>query len=289
MTFSQRNGFSNIRTQLQLNQIDGPLRNSIWNVLVSCFWPRILPQAYEYNNQTLDLFIRSLWRDFYKIPVDSIPRDLYQAVQIVRNAYFDEKLTEWFVIYDLLEFCAAHLSKPSYHTFTVTQEAFISICNDVFIREKSGYRFVGDLITPLTSSHEIEEIERSIEGPFAGTSSHIKQALNLLSNRINPDFRNSIKESISAVESTCKVITNNPSATLGEGLKKLEENDVKLHPALKDSFNKLYGYTSDEKGIRHGLVDDDNQLNFDDAKFMLVSCSAFCNYLISKVSKKTNH
>lgn len=57
-----------------------------------------------------------------------------------------------------------------------------------------------------------------------------------------------------------------------------------MHPALKGSFEKLYGYTSDAEGIRHALLDEPN-LDFEDAKFMLVSCSAFVNYLKAKAAK----
>ena len=107
--------------------------------------------------------------------------------------------------------------------------------------------------------------------------------MELLSDRKNPDYRNSIKESISAVESFCKLLTKNEKATLGEALKVLEDK-YELHPALKSSFSHLYGYTSDADGIRHCLIDQPN-LSFEDAKFMLVSCSAFINYLVTKTSK----
>jgi hypothetical protein len=52
-----------------------------------------------------------------------------------------------------------------------------------------------------------------------------------------------------------------------------------LHPALEAAFTKLYGYTSDAKGIRHALLDDDEVVTFEEAKFMLVACSAFINYV----------
>jgi len=53
---------------------------------------------------------------------------------------------------------------------------------------------------------------------------------------------------------------------------------------LKKGFSNLYGYTSSAEGIRHALLEE-AKLNFEDAKFMLVSCSAFVNYLIAKTSK----
>jgi hypothetical protein len=48
----------------------------------------------------------------------------------------------------------------------------------------------------------------------------------------------------------------------------------------------MYGYTNDTEGIRHALLEEPT-LDADDARFMLVSCSAFVNYLKSKVSKAT--
>jgi len=147
----------------------------------------------------------------------------------------------------------------------------MDFCDSVLERELSAYRFVGDRITQITSEEEVSEIG---------------EALDLLADRKLPDYSNSIKESISAVsavEAICNLIAKEETATLGQALKKIEEK-VSLHPALKCAFSNLYGYTSDARSIRHALLDEPN-LSFEDAKFMLVSCSAFVNYLISKASK----
>ncbi len=40
---------------------------------------------------------------------------------------------------------------------------------------------------------------------------------------------------------------------------------------------KLYGYSSDEDGIRHAILEE-KEIGFDEAKFMLVACSGFVNY-----------
>jgi hypothetical protein len=116
-----------------------------------------------------------------------------------------------------------------------------------------------------------------------GVHKHLESALEKLSDRKNPDYRNSIKESISAVESLCIIISKNPKASLGQALKAIEDK-VGLHQALKQGFEKIYGYTSNEGGIRHAMIDE-STCDFDDAKYMLVSCSAFINYLIMKASK----
>jgi hypothetical protein len=144
----------------------------------------------------------------------------------------------------------------------------------------SAWRIIGNQVVRLTSCEEIEAVEaaQAVVGKYEPVATHISTALRHLSDRKSPDYRNSIKEAISAVESMCRVITNDPKATLRDALKKLEKAGVKIHPSLKIAFDKLYGYTSDQGGIRHSLLDQ-SSIDFDDAKFMLVSCCAFVNLL----------
>lgn len=107
-----------------------------------------------------------------------------------------------------------------------------------------------------------------------------------MSDKTSPDYRNSIKESISAVEAICKLIAKKQNTTLGDALNIIERQGlIALHPSLKKAFSNLYGYTSDADGIRHALKDEKINADFDEAKFMLVACSTFVNYLISKAAK----
>jgi hypothetical protein len=144
---------------------------------------------------------------------------------------------------------------------------------------------VGRNVTQITSDEEIGEIEQALDAPkgLKPVRTHLRRALELMSDRESPDYRNSVKESISAVEAICNLIAGDTKATLGQALKEIEKI-VALHPSLRSAFDKLYGYTSDAEGIRHALLEEPN-LSFEDAKFMLVSCSAFVNYLVTKSSK----
>jgi hypothetical protein len=54
-----------------------------------------------------------------------------------------------------------------------------------------------------------------------------------------------------------------------------------LHPAFKDSLSKLYAWTCDQAGVRHAMMEADN-VERADAQFMLVACSAFVNYLMTR-------
>jgi hypothetical protein len=157
--------------------------------------------------------------------------------------------------------------------------------NGILKEEMSGYRFVSGHIVEITSEQEIKTIEQALglADSLKPVREHLSQSLTLLSDRKTPDYRNSIKESISAVESLSKIISNQNKAALGPALNAVEKK-TKLHSVLKEAFQKLYGYTSDAQGIRHALMDEPT-LDVEDAKFMLVSCSAFVNYLVVKAQK----
>ena len=151
----------------------------------------------------------------------------------------------------------------------------------------SAYRFVDGKIVQITSEEEIDAIEKALDipTPLKPVKEHLKKALHLLADRKKPDYSNSIKESVLAVEAICKLITKKPKATLGQALKEIESTStIEIHPALKRAFSNLYGYTSDADGIRHALLEK-TDLDIEDATFMLVSVSAFINYLRSKLSK----
>lgn len=69
--------------------------------------------------------------------------------------------------------------------------------------------------------------------------------------------------------------------TLGKALAALKREEG-LHGALKRGFSALYGYTSDEPGVRHALLDDESRVTRDEAIFMIGACTAFCSYLWRK-------
>jgi hypothetical protein len=183
--------------------------------------------------------------------------------------------TTWHGVYDFIEF----LPRRFREQYGDTNERFVQACNQVLEREMSGWRFSGNTLTQITSADELAAIDeaRELPKPYRVVGEHFDTALRLMADRRKPDFRNSIKESISAVESFCSLLASQKKADLGAALKVIEQQ-VPLHGALKSAFNSLYGYTSDASGIRHALLEETN-LSFEDAKFMLVACSAFVSYL----------
>ena len=94
-----------------------------------------------------------------------------------------------------------------------------------------------------------------------------------------------MKEAISAVEAAVRYVTGKKTVGVAKPLKSLQE-EYSFHPAFRDGFEKLYAFTSDSNGIRHSLLDEPN-LTQADARYMLIACSAFSNYLIAKKSDHT--
>jgi hypothetical protein len=271
LTFSQRMGLSPVRTALQLDSMDEALRNGLWNVLgehiFNPFTQRGNPKAMTIDAQV----IRCIWKDHLKRPMDSLLNTTIDIVGELREVFFR---SSWYEVYDLIEFVANRYNAQD----------FCQQCNSVLNRECAGYRFVGTTIAPIVSASEIKSIEEALlyGDVFKPASTHLATALQLLSDRIAPDYRNSVKESVSSVEAICQIVTGDDKATLGKAVKKLQDSGVTIHPAFVSALEKMYGYTSDAEGIRHALLAEPT-LDSADARFMLVACSAFVNYLKAKV------
>lgn len=273
--FSQRKGIKPVKSVIQSDSIDDDLKNGLWDALTIYYWKRI-KGAWISGHDDIDTLFTRLWHGYFKKPIDTLDDYWIDTYEEIRKYFFS---CDWNEVYDFIEFIAINYPKEEFN------EKFMEFCNSILERELSAYRFVGGKIIRMTSEEEISEIEEALKipKPFKSVRAHLKRALNLLTDRKSPDYRNSIKESISAVEAICKLITKNKKTTLGQALNEIEKK-IALHHDLIKAFKHLYWYTSDADGIRHALLGETN-LTFEDAKFMLVSCSAFVNYLIAKTSK----
>lgn len=276
MRFSQRIGLTEIREALQIEHIDELLENRIWNLLQYTLFSKMKNASASGAQMICNL----IWTEFLGQRLDETPKfkTSYSSdfEETFKEIYFQ---SEWYEKYDFLEFVAELDGK--YFNVNFPKE-----CNHVLKKELSGYRLIENKIIQVTEEEEIVAIENAIKdtSEYSSVNTHLEAAIGLLSNRENPDYRNSIKESISAIESISSIITGKSNTTLGTALKEIEKK-YRIHNALRSAFSALYGYTSDSGGIRHSLLEDDIEVTFEDAKFMLVSCSAFISYLKEKIDK----
>ena len=283
MKFSQRIGRTPLTKDIQLENIDEELKNGLWNIYDLFILSRISTEfSYQWNKNPSTFFSNSLWHHYFKKPIDQIPYNFSRVQTEIRNYFFS---CNWYQLYDLIE---TTIDLVEDNCFEIQRKELFESFNHILEREFAGYRFIEGNLSPITNPTEMKEIEEalSLTGNFTslkGSNTHLREALSKLSDRQNPDYRNSIKESICAIESIAKIISENAKDSLGASLDKIK-GKLKIHPALERGFKQIYGYTSDSDGIRHALTEE-TTCDFEDAKFMLVSCSAFINYLVAKANK----
>ena len=278
MGFSKRQGLEPDAKPLQMTDIDSELRSSLWNCVQVAYWDnhQRSTASRSVRRSNLGTLFTALWTSFFKRPLDTMPSNFVDAKRVLRDYFFE---CPWNRVYDFIEFAAARGPEKYSQTFR-------NICNVMLGRENSAFRFVGGRVTQMTDETEIGAIEEALAttAGVSGVRQHLVQALKLMADRDSPDYRNSMKESISAVEAMCRLLTGDQNASLGDALALLERGGT-IHGALKSAYGSLYGYTSDADGIRHALLRE-TELTLVDAKFMLVACAGFVNYLLGKAGEK---
>lgn len=264
MNFSKRYGFE-MEKSIQVYDIDLELRTSLQNIIYLYFFKDNLYRPID--------FFEPMWLMILKKDISVI--DDFRGNDYKFELFKEEfSILEWFKVYNLIE-----LILETYKSSR--KDLLIEDFNSVLKMENSAYRIVNEIVVPITDEIEIKEIEQvfQIEDKFKPVKDQIRNALKLLSDKENPDYKNSFKESISAVESLCKIILGEDNITLGQALRKIEnDNNFEINGALKSAFSSIYGFASNE--VRHGRIQED-EIDYDLAKFLLVACCAFINYLIS--------
>lgn len=286
--FSDDMGFNPCNTQPQTAEFDHRTRtfisNSLYDFLQIVFEHEVETRNLRYglSDQNLSTvfckdLIQNVFADSNHLPIGYRYNweNLYPSIEkVIMEAPYNEVL-------DLLWYICYWLSVATNKCFNIFQKRF----NDLFEREYVGYRFITGKIVPITDKIEMQEIEKAVQTPFEGARAQLQKALGFLSDREHPDYKNCVKESISAVESVCKVLANDPKAELGKALKSLIANGLNIHGSLKSAILALYGYASDEGGIRHAERETESTVTFEEAKFMMVTCSAIVNYLVAEYGK----
>lgn len=265
--FSERNGYENPREVIIREKINEPIQNSIYN------WITLIYEENCYTSQFNQRDIeRYVWVYFLNQRINSFDsRD-----DIIRSYILDDA-NIWYKKLDLIEIFYGWIRNTSPRV-----NPRVDYLNAEFQRHNFAYRMVEGHIVEITSEEEIKSIEDAMTTPIDGVKTHLQTALKHLSaSQGEPDYRNSIKESISAVECYCRMVTK--ATSLGAALKNIENKGVTINATLKLAMEKLYGYTNNaDTGIRHALLDDANPPTSAEAIYMLVTCSAFINYLTNK-------
>ena len=279
--FSQRKGIKPIKKEFQRESVDEELKNRLWSAIKVIVWDKWQPanfyDGYNATSIVVNGLLDRIWLNYFKLSLDTRPvlhtnnSSESSAYGFLRKYFFS---AEWNEVYDFIEFLIKNIPAN-------WEDELRNFCNSLLEEENAAYRILDQEVVEITDETEIKAIEDALQIEIQPISTHLKRALELLSEKKKPDFRNSIKESISAVEACCQYIADNPKATLGDALKLINSSNI-IHPALERGFSAIYGYTSDSGGIRHALIDGNETPSYADAKFMLVACSGFVNFLLTK-------
>jgi hypothetical protein len=212
--------------------------------------------------------------------VDTLPHNSWDGRDKIKSYWMS---VAWDDFFDIFEFAVDLLAPES--AYRRNRDEWFAKVNELLQDQGCAYRFIAEELAPVTNALEVEAVATAADCAIRPVGQHIRDALALLPPSKDSSPRNSVKESISAVEGALKHLTGKPAATLGDGLKEFEKAFGPLHDSIRRGLTQLYAYTNQPDGIRHALIEDSREVTVDDARFMVITCSAFANYLVAIAGK----
>ena len=283
LTFSKRYGYEPLPEPMRLEYLADDLRREIWNklriILVEYRKSHELVAAYYFENN-MERFIERVLGQFSNRSEDEINTMYEYVIKAFKDIILGEKFNK------VIDFVELAVNSDEESVLEIA-ESFAGRIKSLFEEHESAYQLDTSekpyQIVPRASKEAGEAVQQAVktvqEGGMDGASTHLRDAVE----HINDDkYAASIAASIHAVESVARKIA--PKAhTLGQALKPLEESGLLKNKVLKEALKKLYGYTNDEEGIRHSLIEKDApDVGLDEALFMYGACASFAAYLTNK-------
>lgn len=274
LSFSQAQGYEEMPGVLKLEELPDTARTRIWNVLY-----RYIDRDRKYHPEYSDLdgdwaeVMRDLHADYHGRPLEKWTSYFDRNSDDLQNQIMRERFNR---VFDLITCVMRHDRIPN---------GFVEDMQREFEKANLAYTIVDGppTIVPATTKEQGEAIVNSLKmlhkAGLNASASHLRGASEYINQR---DWAGSVRESIHAVESVARQVSPEGDQTLRTALASMEKQGA-LHPSLKEAFIRLYGYTSDEQGIRHALLDQDAaDVGMDEAVFMLGACASFASYLSRK-------
>ena len=212
---------------------------------------------------------------FFNEPTDDF--DSRPASIRVRYKAFILGNTKYNKVFDLIQFTMRHPDCPA--DFTNGIKSVFEECSMAYVVDTNG----PPTIFPAATPEEGEAIRIAREdlrtAALPAPSGHLQRAAELMN---DGEWRESAHESISAVESVGRSLGVSGN-TLAAVLRSLRNDPAwRIHPAFLAALDKLYAYASDEQGVRHAAVDDQEHVGREEAQFLMGVCAASCSYLLGK-------
>lgn len=183
----------------------------------------------------------------------------------------EELLTElsWEKVYDFCERLYSHLAREvgfmnEFHEFEVTTpksevQEFIGLeLQRLFLEEGLAFDFSEGVVQRRGKKHTSEKISQAEvvmgDSRLLAARKHYKKALQFFRAPSDPDFENTVKEAVCAVEAAGKALfPEAKAATLDDLAKWLVTNGgIRLPKALSQTLTGLYGFRSGGTAVAHG-------------------------------------
>ena len=300
LTFSQRYGYEALPGPMQLEKLSDTLRREIWGAtreFLITFRRTSNRGGFRFTDEAIYRFVENILGRHLGLPHDEIQINYFEIEKQFKEILLKAKFNK---VLDLI----GNITNQPYERikssgdgvipwqkrekFNDSREKLINTYQRQFEEQAAAY-WLDTSIRPykflprssMEQGYAVQQVLKTIEeGNIPGASAHLRKATEHINAR---QYADSIADSIHAVESVARQISPKETKTLGPALKSLENAGAINHPALKEAFSKLYGYTNDEQGIRHALLDKGSaEVGLDEAVFMFGACASFVAYLVNK-------
>ena len=263
---------------MQLEHLSEGIRIQIWNLIRSLLMDKSKDTVGMTFFATDDgkRFVERVLGRLTRRPEDEINMNYEQTMKFVKNVVLQKDFNS---VLDLLELVSNE---------DASWRPFAEQVHHLFERHAAPYRFDSSQspfhFIPRGSKEQGEATQRAVDtlrqAQMDGPTTHLRKAAEDMN---GGRYAESVGNSIHAVESVARLIDPKAAKTLGPALKSLKDGGVLNHEALAKAFSALYGYSSNEQGIRHALLDrSEANVGLDEAMFMYGACASFAAYLVNK-------
>ena len=275
LTFSQAAGIDPLPQPAALGELSWQARVSLWNITSqSLTVSATIPDIFG-SRQIVSPWATLLYHyhtSHLHEPADEFVDDLEACASEIKKLFLHGAYNH---VFDFLQVVLRHPSTP--HKFCDSVASVLKDCMCAYTVIEDG-----PTIVPISLPEQRKSIQDAFRvlkpDLFKGARSHLCKSAECIN---NGDLAGSVRESIHAVESVARRLNADAEKSLKPALDALSQK-APLHHAFKRGIENLYGYTSDEDGIRHALLGEQEKVDIDDAVFMFGACTSFTAYLVNK-------
>ena len=272
LTFSQAEGIDPLPQPSALGELSQEARVFLWDIIYRGFVISTVNRSSGHLTKPWKTILSHYHTILLHQPTDEFSSYFRDQAREIKALFMDGDYNR---VFDFLQFVLRHELEPPGFRSAVASVLEYCMCAYMVVED-------GPTIIPIALPEQRESIQKAFQvlrsGPFEGARSHLRKSAECIN---NGDLAGSIRESIHAVESVARRLDTDAATSLKPALDALSKR-VALHGAFKKGIEKLYGYTNDEEGIRHALLEKQANVDTDDAVFMFGACTSFAAYLVNK-------